>query len=72
MTNVPRYDIFSGRRERDAVWIELVEGLGSANARLKQLAAERRGPYFVFSTETGTVVASIDTTNRDDAEVVLA
>lgn len=69
--NVPRYDIFSGRKNKDAVWIEVVEGLGSATARLKQLAVERPGPYFAFSIETGTVIASIDTTNGD-AEVVLA
>jgi hypothetical protein len=69
--NAPRYDIFADRKNKDAVWIEAVEGLGSANARLKQLAAERPGPYFVFSVEAGTVVAAIDTTNGGDAEVVL-
>jgi hypothetical protein len=57
----------SRAKDKDAVWIEVVESFGSANARLKQLAAERPGPYFAFSLETGTVVASIDTTNGGDA-----
>jgi PAS domain S-box-containing protein len=50
--NVPRYDIFAGRRDTDATWIEAVEGLGSPNARLQQLAAEHPGPYQLFYSHT--------------------
>jgi hypothetical protein len=70
--NVPRYDIFSGRTHKDAVWIEAVDGLANANARMKRLAAESPGPYFVFSIETGAVIASIDTSKGGDAEIVVA
>ena len=58
---VPHYHVFSGSREKDPLWLESVEGLGTANERMEQLAAEKPGPYFIFSTDTHTVLASIDT-----------
>ena len=58
---VPHYHIFSGFRDKDALWLDSVEGLGAADERMKQLAAEKPGPYFIFSTDTHTVLASIDT-----------
>jgi hypothetical protein len=62
---MPIFDIFSGQfGDKNAVWIEAVEGLGSAADRMKQLAAGKPGPYFVFSTEKGAVVAAIDTSGR--------
>jgi|SRR5215469_9946907 len=45
---VPTFHIFSGFRDKDALWLESVEGLGAANERMKQLGAEDPGPYFVF------------------------
>jgi hypothetical protein len=55
------FDIFSGRfGDKGALWIEAVAGLGKAADRMKQLAAGKPGPYFVFSTEDGTVMATID------------
>jgi hypothetical protein len=58
---VPTVHIFSGFRDKDALWLDSVEGLGAADERMKQLAAEKPGPYFIFSTDTHTVLASIDT-----------
>jgi hypothetical protein len=57
---VPHYHVFSGSREKDPLWLESVEGLGTANERMEQLAAEKPGPYFIFSTDT-TFSRSIDT-----------
>jgi hypothetical protein len=59
---IPAYDIFSGRfAGGDAEWIEAVEGLGDATARMQELAANTPGSYFVFSIETHEIVASINT-----------
>jgi hypothetical protein len=58
---VPIYDIFSGSRNKDAIWLECTEGLGIAYQRMRELAAKFPGPYFVFCTRTHTVLASIDT-----------
>jgi hypothetical protein len=63
---VPTLHIFSGFRDKGALWLESVEGLEAANERMKQLAAEKPGPYFIFSTDTYNVVASIDTSIQSD------
>jgi len=65
---VPTFHVFSGFRDKDAMWLESVEGLGAANERMKQLAGEKPGPYFVFSTDTSNVVASIDTSIQSGAK----
>ena len=59
---IPKYEIFSGHNYRDAHWVESVEGMGAASNRMKQLAVEMPGPYFVFSTQARNILASIDTT----------
>ena len=43
--NVPRFDVFSGLLDKDALWIESVQGLGAAYERMTELAANRPGPY---------------------------
>ena len=59
---LPMYYIFSGAfRGKDVMWLESVKGLGAADERMKQLAAEKPGPYFVLSADTHSVFASIDT-----------
>jgi len=57
---VPTFHVFSGFRDKDPLWLDSVEGLGTANERMEQLAAEKPGPYFIFSTDT-TFSRSIDT-----------
>jgi len=61
MASLPKFDIFSGDRDRNARWIEAVEGLAKANERMQQLAEQRPGKYFIFYSGTHTVVASIET-----------
>jgi len=63
---VSQLHIFSGFRDKNALWLESVERLAAANERMKQLAGEEPGPYFVFSTDTSNVVASVDTSIRSD------
>jgi hypothetical protein len=66
--DLPKYDIFSGRDHHDALWIEAVLGLAAANDRMRELATHKPGPYFVFCTAQGSVVARVDTTNACDSE----
>jgi hypothetical protein len=60
------YDIFSGRLNSAAMWIEAVEGLGNAYQRMTELAANSPGCYFIFCTRTHTVRGSISTGNREE------
>jgi hypothetical protein len=64
---VPTYHVFSGSfRDIDVMWLGAVEGLGAANERMKAIAAEKPGPYFIFSLETNSVFGSIDTSIQSD------
>lgn len=66
--NAPQYDIFSGVFDRDALWLEAVEGLGSSFERMKELASHSPGAYFVFCTRSHKVLASVDTSLSQDAQ----
>jgi hypothetical protein len=57
----PQFDIFSGRRDGNEIWLGAVEGLGATIARMKEYAKELPGPYFVFCASTHEILASIDT-----------
>ena len=65
---IPQYDIFSGSKDRDAIWLEAVEGLAAAVERMKDLANQSPGPYFVFGQDAREVLASVDTSIPQDTE----
>ena len=44
----PRFDIFSGQIDKNALWVETVEGLSNARERMEQIAAEKPGQVFHF------------------------
>jgi len=59
---VPKLDIFSGTYPgKDAVWLEAAESLAGAYERMKELAKQRPGPYFIFNVLTNERVAYIKT-----------
>jgi hypothetical protein len=64
MLQESRFDIFSGAPDKDAMWIEAVPGLTKARERMEQIAQEIPGRYFVFSTHSRGLLASIDTTKN--------
>ena len=67
---MPIFDIFSGRLEDgSALWIEAVEGMESATDRMKRLATEKPGPYFVFSVVKRMMVAAIDSSAPQNGPV---
>ena len=57
----PKFDIFSGQIENNAMWLESVEGLSKARDRMRQIAAEKPGRYFVFSPASNSVLAETET-----------
>jgi hypothetical protein len=50
-------------------WVEVVDGLGCAFERIKELAAEKPAHYFVKSLNTHKVLASVDSTKGKQARV---
>jgi hypothetical protein len=68
-TPMPAYEVFSGRVDKKAVWIETVEGLGNAYELMTKIAAETPGPYFIFCSRTRTLCGSINTSTREDMDL---
>jgi hypothetical protein len=67
---VPTFDIFRGRYpEPDAIWVEPAEGLGAAVERMKVMAAEKPGPYFVFDVRAHQLMAAVDTTPKSKSQI---
>jgi len=61
--SAPTYLIFSGCfPEADVLWLESVVGFDAARERMQRLAAQKPGPYFIFSTNIHVVLATIDST----------
>jgi hypothetical protein len=58
---VPAFEIFSGFHGKDARWVETVQGLAEASERMKQLARQNPGPYFVFDLRSRRVLDFIHT-----------
>jgi hypothetical protein len=66
---LPPFDLFSGHFSRnDATWVQACEGLTEAYSRMLTVAAERPGPYFVFSSYERKCVASVDTSAPVEAD----
>jgi hypothetical protein len=61
---VPTFQIFLGYFEKDPLWLEAVQDLRAASARMKERAEEFPGPYFIFCPKTQSVLASIDTSEE--------
>ncbi len=57
----PSFDLFSGMPNSNPVWLETVEGLSNARARMHEIAAQTPGQYFVFSVGSRTVLAQTET-----------
>jgi hypothetical protein len=68
--SVPKFEIFRGRfPETDVLWLECVDGLAASVDRMKAIAAQKPGPYFVFNAQCHEVLASIDTTPKSKSQV---
>ena len=61
-------DIFSGAIDKDALWLERVQGLENAKRRMGELATKSPGRYFVFCDFSHTVVAQIDAPSEIPSE----
>jgi hypothetical protein len=60
------FDIFSGELEKDAMWLEAVQGLAAARERMNQIASETPGKYFIFSTANRSVLETTETSQRHE------
>ena len=54
----PTFEVFSGGPDRDAVWLESVEGFSNARERMEQIAEQKPGQYFVFSRQQDAILVS--------------
>jgi hypothetical protein len=63
----PTFDIFSGTTDKDAMWMEAVEGLASARERMEEIASSAPGRYFIFAQRSRAILARIDTRERPES-----
>jgi hypothetical protein len=61
MERILKFDIFSGAIDKNARWLEVVEGLENAKWRMDKISTKSPGRYFVFCDFSHTVVALTDT-----------
>jgi len=52
------YDIFRELAETGPIWIETVQGLDNAKARVTELLEARPGNYFIYDPLASKVIAS--------------
>jgi hypothetical protein len=61
----PTFDIFRGTfADKNAMWVEAVNGLTAARERMEVIAAEQPGAYFLFSSMSHAVLAIVNTTPK--------
>lgn len=53
----PNFEIFFGAPDKNAVWVEAVEGLANARGRIEEIARKEPGIYFVFSRADHSILA---------------
>lgn len=58
---IPKFDVFFGAPDRDAVWVCTVQGLANAKERMDQLATKEPGRYFVFYAPDRSILAQTET-----------
>ena len=61
---LPVFDIFRGRADKEAVWVETVNGLSSARERMETIAMLKPGHYFVFSRADHSILAKVTTQEK--------
>jgi hypothetical protein len=62
--NEETFDIFAGAPEEHGLWVEAIKGLSTANHRMRQIAAEKPGKYFLFSSTDELILSRLDTRSR--------
>jgi len=65
----PTYDIWLGTPPKGVKCLETVPGLENARERMKNLAAQTPGQYFIFSSWNNCVLDELDTQEDCNAEI---
>jgi hypothetical protein len=60
----PTFDIFSGTSDKDARWLESIEGLSKALGRIESLAEIRPGTYFLYDPANHSILAKTASTEQ--------
>lgn len=59
------FDIFRGWPDKNAVWVETLEGLAAARERMEEIAKALPARYFVFSRVDHSILAYTEGQTRD-------
>ena len=61
------YDVFAGDPGKDALWVQAVAGLENAQQRMRQIATDKPGKYFLFCAAEDAIIAQIESFARPQA-----
>lgn len=64
MAGGPNLDIFRSETGLAPRWVGNADGIESAQTRMKQVAIERPGQYFVWDAYLRRVIDTLDSTNK--------
>jgi hypothetical protein len=64
---IPQFDIFLGAPDKNAMWLECADNFDSAKAKMRKLATENPGTYFLFSSTYRKVLEVIDNSRKEKA-----
>jgi hypothetical protein len=56
-----QYDLFAVNPDNCALWLETITELENAEQRMKGLAAEKPGVYFIYDRRKGVLVSVLHT-----------
>ena len=62
--NKETFDILSRAPEENGSWVEAIEGLPRARRRMRQIAAEKPGKYFLFSSTDELILTRVAKCSR--------
>ena len=60
------FDIFSGEPDSNAMWCESAQGIDRARQRMRELADEKPGSYFIFHARTQIILDRIRAAKSGD------
>lgn len=62
------FDLFRGELLQGAIRIETVRGLAEAKTKMEEIAAQQPDKYFLYSSESSSVVVSINSSPGTSAK----
>ena len=65
----PSFDIFTGTSKKNGTWLNTIEGLSNARARMHEIATKIPGQYFICSIGSDAILAEVETFKKAEGSL---